>query len=867
MLLKLSDILRWICPPSESARGSHPHERYRIRITQLLFPTLLLGFLIHFFLTITNFDAGQSIISIVIPYSCLLLINMWLCHHHHSTVAAGLYCAYAIGYSMYCIIVVGQFHLFSFHTLILFVPLIAIGNLIYPLVLLAFDTYHSLEISNQQLVVELQDVTIRDGETSVKLLALDETYCILLDELGCAERENADYQTVLATVREGIIIIDSQEGTKFTNSAYEHIIGLSYMVQSEGKVHLLSEDGTALPFEQWPYQRVLRGEWADPPTTYQIITPTGERKMILIEAVPLEKRGENRRVLGVVRDITVEYREARNGEILQNLGHKCAESIDTVAVAQAAIDVLFAHFLIGNATIIVRDALRPHFAKVIATRNGPEFSKDDIARLIKATEMMPIADDAPLRSIQVIATGLAQFNQTPLVLPEVQGIRLNETMHSVAYLPLKVGKETFGVLVASFTTAQDRIWDSPDQWILQSISEEMSLALHRARLYEATQRLALYDPLTGLRNHRALQQLLQHEVTVTAKLGLTLSVIMLDVDHFRRFNETYGHDLGDRALQLVAQAINSAIRETDYAARYGGEEFTIILPGTDGQQAIIIAERVRAAIEAVHFSVAGINEELSITASLGFASFPEHASVPSSLLKAADLALYDSKHQGRNRVTQFLSSMAAGEVAPSPLPSHATIDMVQALITSIDLRDGFTASHSEGVARFASAIAVHLQMSTHDVEMLHIAGLVHDIGKIAVPETILMKHGPLTDKEWTIMKQHTIHGERLLADVEILHEVLYLVRSHHERLDGSGYPDGLGGESIPLLLRILSVADVFEAYTAVRPYHAGRTTTEGLLLLKSEVLAGRLEASVVAAFSEIIQAQRTEHSEDILLVA
>ncbi|MBA3827193.1 MAG: HD domain-containing protein, partial [Ktedonobacterales bacterium] len=228
---------------------------------------------------------------------------------------------------------------------------------------------------------------------------------------------------------------------------------------------------------------------------------------------------------------------------------------------------------------------------------------------------------------------------------------------------------------------------------------------------------------------------------------------------------------------------------------------------------------------------------------------------------------YGSKHDGRNRVTVYRPAMMEDEQGPSPLPAHASIEVVQALMMSIDLRDGFTASHCEDVARFACAIAAQMGLSAAAVEMLRVAGLVHDVGKIAVPVSVLLKHGPLTADEWSAMQQHTLHGERLLAEVTELRAILPLVRSHHERLDGSGYPDGLRAGAIPLLLRILSVADVFEAYTAKRPYHAEHTIKEGIALLQHEAEAGRLDAAVVAALSQIVQSEQNEFEEGALLAA
>jgi len=177
------------------------------------------------------------------------------------------------------------------------------------------------------------------------------------------------------------------------------------------------------------------------------------------------------------------------------------------------------------------------------------------------------------------------------------------------------------------------------------------------------------------------------------------------------------------------------------------------------------------------------------------------------------------------------------------------------LIPAIDLRDGYTAAHSDGVSRYAVAIATEMNLPAEYVEALRLGGLVHDVGKIGVSDQVLRKPGKLDTNEWQQMQQHTVMGEAILRPIEQLHQLLPLVRWHHERLDGSGYPDGLRGDEIPLLVRILSVADVFEAFTAERPYHPGRPTIEGLRLLQHEAAQGKMDPYVVEVFESILICQ------------
>jgi diguanylate cyclase (GGDEF)-like protein len=341
----------------------------------------------------------------------------------------------------------------------------------------------------------------------------------------------------------------------------------------------------------------------------------------------------------------------------------------------------------------------------------------------------------------------------------------------------------------------------------------------------------------------------------------------LDIDHFRHFNEGNGHDAGDRALRAVAHVIRAALYEGAYAARYGGEEFAIVLPGVDALRAQTVASEICGAIaQCAIIAECSADYTHTLTVSSGHATFPIHASAPASLLKAADLALYAAKRAGRNRVTAYTPTLLEGHGRLMPalstarsrdageiqLPSGADIEAVQALITAVDLRDGYTAAHSEGVSRYSVAIAAEMGLPAEHIEALRLGGLVHDVGKIGVPDVILRKPGKLTDEEWVMMRAHTTMGEEILRHVEQLGHLLPLVRWHHERLDGSGYPDQLRGDDIPQLVRILSVADVFEAFTAERPYHPGRPAIEGLQLLQREAAQGKMDPYVVEILERIL---------------
>ncbi len=341
----------------------------------------------------------------------------------------------------------------------------------------------------------------------------------------------------------------------------------------------------------------------------------------------------------------------------------------------------------------------------------------------------------------------------------------------------------------------------------------------RERQRRELETLASTDPLTGLFNHRYMQEYLGIRLAEAQRAGQPLSVLMLDVDHFRALNENFGHDVGDRALRAVADCMRHALRGQDVACRYGGEEFVIILCGTPFSAALAAAERVRRRVEAARPVAAGVTP---VTCSIGVATYPNHASTAASLLKAADIALFEAKRSGRNRIAGY--QQVPFECPPDHLEHlastmhDASAEAVNALLIAIDLRDRFTGAHGQRVARVALGLARTLGCSEEDLETLRLAAPILDVGKIGLPDRILTKPGRLSREEWERMRQHPIWGEAIVLRSALPPAAAQVVRWHHERLDGSGYPDGLEGDQIPTLARIVAVADVATALRYDRPH-------------------------------------------------
>jgi diguanylate cyclase (GGDEF)-like protein/putative nucleotidyltransferase with HDIG domain len=293
---------------------------------------------------------------------------------------------------------------------------------------------------------------------------------------------------------------------------------------------------------------------------------------------------------------------------------------------------------------------------------------------------------------------------------------------------------------------------------------------------------------------------------------------MGDLDHFKRVNDLLGHPAGDERLRKFARLLNAGKRRIDAAARMGGEEFALLLPETDEHGAYVIAERMRHAVRDGFAP-----DQVALTVSFGVAAYPNHGANGDQLLQAADQALYVAKELGRDRTAIYRPEVTAQMLSrPDRSAMHAEgyLSAMLVLAEAVDLRDSGTAAHSETVGRYAEMIAAELGLEEERVERVKLAGVLHDIGKVGVPDEVLQKAGPLDDGEWAEMHKHCELGSRLLTGAG-LDDIARWVLAHHERPDGSGYPAGLTRTEIPPEARILAVADAYEAMVSDRLYRPG----------------------------------------------
>jgi diguanylate cyclase (GGDEF)-like protein len=326
------------------------------------------------------------------------------------------------------------------------------------------------------------------------------------------------------------------------------------------------------------------------------------------------------------------------------------------------------------------------------------------------------------------------------------------------------------------------------------------------------------DPLTNLLNRRGFQETFDLELERSRRSGRPCSLLVADLDHFKRVNDVLGHPAGDAYLVKFAQILEAGKRRIDAAARMGGEEFALLLPETDEHGAFVIAERLRHAVRD-----AFAPDTLGVTVSFGVSSYPRHGSTGDQLLLAGDQALYVAKELGRDRTAIYRAEVTAQMMSAKDRDEARTegfLSAVLVLAESVDMRDAGTVAHSETVGRFSALIATELGFEDDHVERIRLGGVLHDIGKVGVPDAVLQKAGPLDEGEWEEMRKHPELGARLLGGAG-LNDIADWVLMHHERPDGLGYPGGLAATEVPIEASILAVADAYEAMVADRVYRPG----------------------------------------------
>jgi diguanylate cyclase (GGDEF)-like protein/putative nucleotidyltransferase with HDIG domain len=398
-------------------------------------------------------------------------------------------------------------------------------------------------------------------------------------------------------------------------------------------------------------------------------------------------------------------------------------------------------------------------------------------------------------------------------------------------------------IMASLTLMLAVLWDRSPFLSAALLGPLAAIALYQRSVFRelAAMRLALTDPLTGLGNHRHFHERLEHDLTEAEEKGIPLTVCVLDIDNFKELNDRLGHPKGDRLLAQVA----ARLRQDGEAFRIGGDEFALLLPGYDEPEGMAVAEGVLRRVGELE-AAPGLPVELSA----GVVTYPQIGLERGEIVEVADKALYLAKQHGKSRVRVFHPDLVElpDLGGPGVLPDRAArLHAAASLAQAVDERDAYTGRHSYVVGELAARVARLLGLETEDVELVRLAGSLHDLGKLAVPEEILRKPGALTDSELLVLRRHPQIGFRMLRSLGV-DPVSQWVLHHHERWDGRGYPHGLGGEDIPLGSRILFVADAYDAMTSDRVYRP-RVDHERAIAELERCAGTQFDPEVVAVFS------------------
>ena len=445
--------------------------------------------------------------------------------------------------------------------------------------------------------------------------------------------------------------------------------------------------------------------------------------------------------------------------------------------------------------------------------------------------------------------------------------------NNVIILPLISVNKCIGVMILEDKHAKQ------NSEIYTIIANYVALVSHNFDLVEKSDEYTNTDSLTLLYNHRSFQEILSNELNRADVNKQNLSILMMDICNITKINRELGHAKGDEVIKLVADKIRQNIREGDTAGRYGGDEIAVILPNTSVSQAKYIAEYLTYSLSCFFIDDVG-----PVKVSVGISTYPEVANDKEKLLILAEQAMYISKAKGyKDGMSAIISSTDFNFWDDVALKSYAEvigkrhsqlginfeeelisqfnaehamsdtriIEVATSLAGAIDAKDPYTKDHSTSVSKFSEALARAINLPEDEVEHIKLGALLHDVGKIGIPETILQKEGPLSDEEWQIMKQHpTIGTEKVLMPNPALRNLIPIVKHHHERIDGKGYPDGLSNGDIPLEAKIVAIADTYHALISDRPYRRGMNIEKAISILE-EGAGTQWDADLIRTFVSI----------------
>ncbi len=460
-------------------------------------------------------------------------------------------------------------------------------------------------------------------------------------------------------------------------------------------------------------------------------------------------------------------------------------------------------------------------------------------------------------------------------LPHCDGLELCRKVRATPEL-----KSTYFIMVTGRDDkdAREFAYESGvDDYLVKPFDKTSLLARIRvgARMWEANaclRRAAITDGLTGLYNHDHFNTVIDHELHRARRYGNRLALIMLDLDHFKAVNDTFGHLVGNETLIEVSRVLNESVRDFDTVGRFGGEEFVIVAPEATLEDAMTISERIRTGI-AGSLNVEALRDHV-VTASLGVATADDaRVRTSTDLVDLADRALYAAKNSGRNMVRSAhdleddepiaiqgdeVESLRKRVAILSVRAKDVYVQTVSSLVQALEEKDPFTARHSVNVSAYCGKIAREMALGEAAITSISNAGLLHDLGKVGIPDRILMKPAGLSVTEAMVMKQVPAITVRILDHLRILDEEMQMIRYQREFYDGTGYPDQLCGDQIPIGSRILLLANAFDAMTTDRIYRACRSIDETLDDIKAHS-GTQFDPQVVDALCASVSTHREEY--------
>ncbi len=662
-----------------------------------------------------------------------------------------------------------------------------------------------------------------------------------IDQVREALRSREElYRSVVAVMADGVAVHDASGAIVECNAAAERILGLTRdqilgREPRDPRWRAVRPDGTPLPGDAHPAAVTLATGRPVTGVTMGVRTPDGGLRWIAASSVPMTGE-DGPAVVATFTDVTARVRAEEDQRALKGLATLVASESEPRhvfdAIARHAASAVGA-----QAAGVVRFARSGTSATIV----GAWVHRAPAPHLHTG----PIPLDDTTTTGRVAATGLpartgdaASGVRRSLLLPDAP-------VASAVATPVLVGGVLWGALTVA-TAAPRRLGDDTERRLAE-LAEIATLAIVSSDARAQLATLASTDHLTGLWNRRAFQERLAAELERARRHGRPVALVLFDLDHFKLVNDTHGHLAGDRVLVEVARRLLGIVRSGELVARVGGEEFAWILPETDGARALVAAERARREISGRLFAEVG-----RITVSAGACGL-EDLGGGDDIFRLADVALYWAKAQGRDRAVRYCATTI--EVLPAEeqqrrLERARSFAGVQTLARAVDAKDPTTQRHSERVAEMARRLAVAAGWSAAEAARLHQAGLVHDAGKIAVPDAVLLKAGRLTSGEYALVREHARIGAAMLEGSLAPDQVAW-VRGHHERHDGSGYPDGIAGDAIPEGARLLALADAWDAMTVARIY--GTPRAPAAALAECRRMSGRqFHPDAVAALEAVV---------------